>query len=389
MLSSLSNVISKELTDAFRDQRSIIASLAVAVATPLLLYVMLTTIARTTSDDASLEVALVGGESAPNLIVWLSDRDVEFTDVADEDAAIEAIGDGPSLAMVISEDYVEDYERLRPAEIRLYADFKEQSAQSESNRLERLIRAYGGQVDAARSVARGVPPTQTRAIDVQTYDLSEAGGFSAYFAGLLPYMFLLAGFISGAFMAADAVAGERERHSLQPLLAQPVDALTIVIGKWAVAALIAVIVSTVTIGLGGYLLSIAPLEEIGLRFVTSPGAIALGALSAAPLAALAAALQIMLAAQAKTYREAATYAQYTMFLPILIVGAKQFANLEYPAIANYLPITGHDHALREIFLEGAAPLVPILATAVASFALIALFLLMTVRTLSSEKAVAA
>lgn len=385
MTSQILNVIQKEFKDTIRDRRTLMAAFTFAIFGPGLLYILLNTIAQSTEDDTSISAAIVGEAYAPNLVAWLEERNISFTNFETEQEAIEATNKDLLTAMVISSDYTDDYLANRPAEIRIYGDFKRRSANTEARRLERFINAYGGFVSRSRMAINGVPISQTEAIAVETYDLSRAGGNTTSFSGMLTYMFLMAGFISGAFIAADSIAGERERHSLQPLLSQPVTPLSLVAGKWIVAAIVSLLVSTVTICLGGFLLSIAPLGALGLRFFTDPQTVILAALAAIPLAAAAPALQIFIAAQTKTYREASTYAQYTMFLPIIVVGATQFANVEYPEFANFLPITGQDYAIRELFLEGAVPVLPILLSSLTTFGVAGIFVVLTTIALGSEK----
>ena len=388
-LFGLGAVLSKEATDAARDRRSLIASLSVAVLSPLMIFLLLTTIARDTAEERDLRVAVVNAQAAPTLLEWLEERDVELVDQASEDAALAALGADLPSALVLPEDYARRYEERRPAEIAIYADTKRERAAFEARRLEDLIEAYAATVATARLVAEGVRPDIAAPLTVQRYDLATAGGFSVQMSGLLTYIFLIAGFVSGAFMAADSVAGERERHSLQPLLAQPLTPLTLVIGKWLVAGSVAALVSMATILFGGWLLSIAPLAELGLRFYTSPGILLLAAVSTVPLAGAAAALQLYLASMAKTYREASTYAQYTMFLPIVVVGATQFAGVEYGPVADYLPISGHDHVLREVFLEGHVPGAALLVTTMTTLALVAVLVWLAARRLGDEAALGA
>jgi sodium transport system permease protein len=379
-------VVRKEAIDTFRDHRSLGTSLLFAVLMPALLYVMLTNLAASVEEESTIDVAVAGADEAPTLLGWLSERDVAYEVFDSEDEAIGALGEEFSVALVFPDDYADRYLDRSPAPVSIFGDFKSQSIENDAGRLRDLISAYGSQVAAARLIADGVAPPVTQPIAVERYDLSRVGGASAYFSGMLTYFFLLGGFLSGAFMAADAVAGERERHSLQPLLAQPVTPMQLIIGKWVIASVVACFVSTVTIVLGGILLSLAPLAELGLRFSTTPLTLALAAISALPLAMFATSLQLFLSARAKTYREAATYAQFTMFLPLLVIGSTVIADVDYGAFADFLPVAGHDFAIRELFLEGRVPLLPILVTSITTLAVTAALIVFSAKTLGNEKA---
>jgi sodium transport system permease protein len=103
----------------------------------------------------------------------------------------------------------------------------------------------------------------------------------AVLAGMISVFVLVAAFSGGINVAMDAVAGERERKSLVPLLANPLPRLDIVMGKW---------LAVMIFSAGGLLLCL-----LAFRFVYPPAGSAFllvlitGLL---PLAFLAAALEI-------------------------------------------------------------------------------------------------
>ena len=59
----------------------------------------------------------------------------------------------------------------------------------------------------------------------------------------LPYLLILTSFLGGAYLVIDATAGERERQSLEPLLATPATRGAIVSGKIAAACAMGVVVA--------------------------------------------------------------------------------------------------------------------------------------------------
>jgi sodium transport system permease protein len=134
---------------------------------------------------------------------------------------------------------------------------------------------------------------------------------------MLPYFFILGGFIGGMALAIDTTAGERERQSLEPLLANPVPRWQILAGKLSATtafAITTVLLSIVAFGVVGQFLpteKIGMSLQIGLRFVTCTIFVML------PLAALLATLQTLVAAFAKSYREAQTYVSLLMFVPVV------------------------------------------------------------------------
>jgi sodium transport system permease protein len=72
-------------------------------------------------------------------------------------------------------------------------------------------------------LARGIDPMVAVPVGVGTRDLAtpEAKRSSFMLSVLLPMILTIFAFIGGAHLAMDTTAGERERQSLEPLLATP------------------------------------------------------------------------------------------------------------------------------------------------------------------------
>ncbi|MEM7081493.1 MAG: ABC transporter permease subunit [Pseudomonadota bacterium] len=377
------NVVSKEWRDASRDRRSVMASLLFAAFGPLMIYLLLGSLADEMDESGDLQVAIIGAEQAPALLTRLTEQGVVFEQFA---SRAEAADSSAEVLVKIPDDYRDRYLSNTPIDIAVTADFKDGKAEAGARRVTTLINGFGQTVAYSRMVAAGVLPGSLNVVRAQSYDSSLAGGRAAAISDTLIYMLLLSGFISGAFMAADSVAGERERHSLESLLAQPVSPLSIVGGKWLTAGGISVFVSIATAVISGVLLAKAPLDVLGLRLFIDPASIALGALILVPLALLAVAIQMFVAARARTYREAGTYAQFTMFIPIAVAGSVMIGSVDYGAVGEWLPLTSQTIALKDVLLEGGssarALLGGSLTTLLAAWALVWL----TSKRLSDERA---
>lgn len=385
MMSSIMNIIHKELLDAFRDQRSMLASLAFAIAGPLLIYVTLDSMAEEVDRNVPLEVTVSGAEYAPALVSYLKQQGLDLIEGSAPSGSQYAGESGGKLFLGISSAYPARYEAGQPSSVDITADFRSEQLQANAQKLKATVAAFGAKVMQNRMLAQGISPSQLSPININVFDSSRSGGLSARYAGMLGFLFLTASFISGAFVIADTIAGERERHSLLPLVSQPVSPLSLIIGKWAVAALVAAIVSTLTVAFSGYLLSVSPMDVVGIRFWVDPMTLALIAICLLPLAGFAAALQLFIVARSKTYREAATYVQYTIFLPIILAAMTQVGKFDLGTAAKYLPITGHDEAMQSLLLDGQITLLPAALCAVISFAATMVLLWQTSRAICAEE----
>jgi sodium transport system permease protein len=180
-----------------------------------------------------------------------------------------------------------------------------------------LIGGYTSEMGALRLLARGVAPVVGRPVAIAERDLSNAQSRAGLLLAILPYFLVVAIFIGGMYLAIDVTAGERERQSLEPLLLTPVARDQIVIGKIlaiSVYALFSVAISVVAFAI---CLRFVPTAELGFDLQLPLRIGLLIWLVAAPLSVVAAALQTLTAARAKTFREAQSYLQLMMFIPLV------------------------------------------------------------------------
>src|SRR5690606_8000708 len=92
-------------------------------------------------------------------------------------------------------------------------------ASTRAERVRAAVAGYGQQVGALRLLASGADPRLLRPLLVDDYDVSTPAGRSSLMLGVLTYFLLFAMLSGGLHLAIDTTAGERERKSLEPLLA--------------------------------------------------------------------------------------------------------------------------------------------------------------------------
>jgi sodium transport system permease protein len=164
----------------------------------------------------------------------------------------------------LSDKFGENYAAMRPARIELWYDSADDGKQRRD--IEDVLEAYGANVAGARLLAHGVSPATLAPIQVQRYDTGTNASRSAVLIGSILGMLFLPAFICGMSAAVDSTAGERERRSLEVLMAQPASAWELVVGKWLAAATLAVGGVTLELALAHAILSWLPLEEIGMSW---------------------------------------------------------------------------------------------------------------------------
>jgi len=312
-------VFLKEVRENLRDRRTVLNTLFTGpLMAPLLFVLLINTLVTRELDKAEkpLSLPVAGAQYAPNLIDALKQQNVEIKASPDDPERAVREQD-EDLVLRIRPDFAKFWDKGEPAQAELIYDSSQREANGQVARLRAMLEHYAERTGALRMLARGLSPTILKPLALAERDQSTAQSRASSLFSMLPYFFILGGFIGGMALAIDTTSGERERQSLEPLLANPVPRWQILGGKLAATttfAITSVLLSIIAFAAVGQFLPTEKLGitlTIGLRFVTSTVFVML------PLAALLATLQTLVAAFAKSYREAQTYVSLLMFVPVI------------------------------------------------------------------------
>jgi sodium transport system permease protein len=319
-VSALWTIFRKELLDAFRDRRIVLVAFVIMpLAIPLVFAGMSAVGARKQAQqlEGELELPVVGAAVAPNLVLWLGSQNVRVIEPpADVDAAVRE----QQYAVILRIDprYGEDWRAGRPARLELvYDSSRPLDTGTTVARVQGLLERYGSTVGALRLVARGINPSVASPLQVGARDVSTPGSRFDLSQQLLPYLLLLLAFIGGMQLAIDATAGERERHSLEPLLATPVSRETIISAKILATAAFALASIAVTLVAYRVAFAVVPSGGLDTSFEVGPAGLAQLFVIILPVVLLGSTLLTALAAFARSYREAQGYLPLLMFLPMI------------------------------------------------------------------------
>jgi sodium transport system permease protein len=312
-------VFLKEVRENLRDRRTLINTLVTGpLMGPLILVLLFNTVVTRELEkvEQPLSLPVAGAQYAPNLIAALRQNNVVVEPApADPERAVRE--QDADVVMRIPSNFAEAWAKGEPAQVEVFYDRSQRDSSSAFERLRRVLDAYGNRTGALRLLARGLAPSLLQPVVVANRDQSTPQSRSGLVFSMLPYFFILGGFIGGMALAIDTTAGERERQSLEPLLANPVPRWKILAGKLAATtafAITAVLLGILAFAVVGRLL---PTEKVGMTLAIGPRFIACTILVMLPLAALSAALQTLVAAFARSFREAQTYLSLLMLVPII------------------------------------------------------------------------
>ena len=370
----IATVWRKEVRENLRDRRTLVSALLFGpLFGPLILAAALQFLVQRTADEADqrLVLAVRHAERAPNLMAYLEGRNVEVTRVTLDDAATRrAVRERThSLVLSIPEDFAARLAAARPASLQLYSDASASRTDRDSARAKALIGQYGASIGRLRLQARGVDPLLQVPLAVQDIDVSTPQSRSVTVLGMLSYLVLLAMILGGLYLAIDATAGERERHSLEPLLTTPVPREHLIYGKILAAATFMLLSLVLTVIACAIALRFVQLENFGMTARLDAGVVARIILATAPLALAAAALLTVVASFTRSYREAQTWLGIVMLVPTLPIVFVGLADLQPSHALMAVPSLGQ-HFLITALLRG-DPIAP-LDAAVSSVSSLAL-----------------
>jgi sodium transport system permease protein len=313
-------VLRKELLDAFRDRRMLlVAFVVIPLAIPLVLAGTSALSARkqTQQLEGPLELPVIGPERAPNLVAWLQSHNVKVL-AAPRDADATVRTQEHDVVLRIDDKYGDDWRSGRPASVEVIFDSSRPLASGATvARLSGLLDGYGSTVGTLRLVARGIHPAVANPLQIGTRDVATPEARFDLSQQILPYLLLLLAFIGGLQLAIDATAGERERQSLEPLLATPVARESIISAKILATAVFSLLSIAVTLIAYRLAFAIVPARGMDASFDLGPGGLVQLFLIILPIVLLGATVLTALAAFARSYREAQGYLPLLMFLPMI------------------------------------------------------------------------
>jgi len=345
-------VFLKEFKETLRDRRALGLLALFTLMYPLMLgYMLNQQIGRATkSEREGMELAVIGGAQAPNLMAQLKQKNINVQDKADmsEDAIAELLRGRKVVALLrLPPAYAEDYQAMRPALIELWFDSASDNGARQRD-VEEVLHTYSSGISSARLLAHGVSPVTLSPMRLQRYDTGSTAARSAGLIGAILGFLFFPAFICGLSAAVDSTAGERERRSLEVLMAQPASPWALVGGKWLAAGILAVIGITLELALAHAILSWLPLEEIGMTWRLTSWQLFCVCVATIPLSLFAAGLHIALAMNAKSFKEAQSMLSFVVLVPMVPGLIVSMLELKTATWMYSVPMLSNQTLLREL-----------------------------------------
>jgi sodium transport system permease protein len=315
-LERIGTICSKEVLDNIRDRRTLTNSLFLPLLGPLILALLLISQgqAMTKGADQALSLPIVGSQHAPQLVEFLRQKGVVMP-TPPLNPKLEVQSGAYEIVLVIAPEYQKAFQATRPATVQIMADSSRLSAQRAITRTQALLDSYSKRVGARRLSARGMSPTLTEVLVLEEVDVATPQSRGALILNVLPYFIIFAAFSGGLYITIDMVTGERERNSLEPLVINPVSRQELVLGKLSAALLFTAIgVAETLIGFA-LMLTITPMENLGIQLTPAPLIFFWVFLITLPIMLVAVSLQMVVATFTRNFREALTYLSLIPLIP--------------------------------------------------------------------------
>ncbi len=307
----------KELLDLFRDRRTVMLSLLMGPLLFPLLVLGMGSLAESRARvqlESVLDVPVIGAEHAPNLVRYLHTRDIKAIDPP-VDAERQLREQAFDVVLRIPPDYAELWRDSRMAPVEILYDSSRQDSRIPVQRVRTALAEYGRQVGSLRMISRGVSPEAAISVLAAPRDVSTPESRRGMMLALLPYLLILSAFLGGAYLVIDITAGERERQSLEPLLATPVSRSAIMSGKILAACLFGMLGLALIVIAFKVSFAVAPPS---MQLVKVSGQMMLQLLLVLlPLVLIGTTLLTLIAASVKSVKEAQSYMSVLMLLPII------------------------------------------------------------------------
>lgn len=384
---AFATVFLKEVRENLRDRRTLISAFLTGPLLGPILFVMLLNVSLSRELDKAeqpLPVPVIGAEYAPNLLAALKAGGVvPGAPVADPGLAVRT--QDADVVLRIAADYGKAWRQGQPVQVELFYDSSQRDAGTAVQRVTQLVEGYARQQGAMRLVARGMSPSTAWPLQVARRDQATPQSRAVLLFAMLPYFFVITIFMGGMYLAIDLTAGERERQSLEPLFANPVARWKILAGKLAAICVFSstsLLITLVAFALVGRFIPAAKLGmelDLGVHFAANVLLLML------PLVLLLAALQSMVAAFAKSYREAQTYLSLLMLVPLIPSLVLAVMPIKAQAWMYAVPLLGQNLGIMQLLRGDGVSLSQLGLCIAGSLAAAVIAVLVTARLYRSER----
>jgi sodium transport system permease protein len=349
--SILGALYQKEMLDLLRDRRTLISMVIVPLLViPLLLNVSTRLLARMqeNAENEAKSMAVAVRVTTPGIREALEKAQIQLVEKDDlKDAVLKK-----TVAAAVEEI------AGNPPEIEIYADNSNPTSSAAAARVRTALDDLKDERVHESLKNSGIPASVLTPFVIKRTNIAGARKMSGMVWGsMLGYVLLLLMFAGGMYPVIDMTAGEKERKTMEALLASPATRLEIVLGKNFAAMTAIFLTAILTLGSmvyslkGSNLASKSPeIQEMMRTIPLDVHTVTLIALTLVPLSMFAASLMFAIALFARSYKEGQSYLTPLVFVVIFPALMGGMSGLEMTPALCLIPIFNASQMIRGILL---------------------------------------
>ncbi len=373
-------ILKREVIDLLRDRRTLVSMIVLPLVAFPLIGIGISKFVEMTGKKSEAEAITVGIVSRDNS--------------PEVKAAIERAGLRPvletNLRAAVEEKRVAAAIEQSGTEIHLLVDATRASSNLVADKLRTALAELKEKRIRESLATLGVSPGVLQPFTVKRVNVASERKMGGFLLGtMLGYLVILLMFSGGMHPAVDMTAGERERKTLEALLASPASRAEIVLAK--ILATVTALYATALLTLGSLFVSLkSSMLMNDPKFASLIGNISLDVRTLAlllltifPVALMAGALMIAIASFARSFKEAQSYLTPLLLLVILPSLLGGLPGMELSLALSLIPIFNASQLLKAI-LQGDFTMANFLVTFLANVSYAGICFYFALRTFKNE-----
>ena len=369
--------LKKDLRTMFRDKKSLTMMALMPLFIPLMVFFMsyINDQMLTTELDEDIKIG-INYELDPIKEAIIDELDINVYYLP-EDEMKEAFEDGEIIAYVI----------FREGTYYIYHSPNDAESTMAAMMMTSSLEAYSNALGAVYLIEQGINPANVfNLVDIQLEEV-EPMNILVNMVILMAFIFTIMSVTQTSVTSAtDAVAGEKEKGTLETILTFPIDSKGLIAGKYfanfiacVITAIVCIILTLISFSVVQNLFSIY--DEVG--FVLSISTILMGFMILVGFSLLISGATIAVASYSKTFKEAQSALTPLTFLPLVAMFLGMM-NIDLSLLIVAIPGIGQAMLLNEIFV-GTVELRYLLVMLISNIIFVVLLLRYLVNLYKSEK----
>lgn len=356
----------KELLDLVRDRRTLMSMIVVPILMVPVLMVGAGAIVASSMqelEDRAYTVGVIGADRAPRMLDSLATVPrTELLELESVDEAKRLVSEGALQGAVVLPDQA-SLEAGENASVQVILRREKETSTIAMERVEEKLSALQHRITVERLNRLGATESILTPFAIEEVNLTtEDRMLAKQLASFLPYILILMTLTGAMYPAIDLTAGEKERSTLETLLASSAGRLEIVLGKY---------LTVMTTGIVSAILSLTSMVAMWvygaawlsntfgepIQAAIEPLHMLYAVLMIVPLAGLFAAVLMIVCIFAKSTREAQSYVSPLMILVILPAMMSMMPGNELSASKAWTPVVNISLVLRDILSGTVDPVI--------------------------------